>query len=158
MGHCGNADFKDGDVITSLRKPIQGGLPVPAATFIYNNISKSFGEMKGKHNSKPDTSDHEYIVGMLSKSSYLNGKIQIDFLRGGGYMPSNNFSLNDLPESLFKQLCQANGTLIANQIKNSSKVSEEQKLDARHMKWAQEILGDAGEKKDSGTLKYMQDQ
>lgn len=158
MGHCGNAAPKPGDTIVSLRVPATNAMFAPEATFIYNTNSKAFGEMKGKRNEKPAVEHHEYIVGLLSKSNYEKGNVQIELLQGGGYRPDNNFSLNDLSEPLFKQLCQANADLIANQIKNGNKVSREQQLDQRHLKWAKEIVGEMLQQTDDGTLKYMQDQ
>jgi hypothetical protein len=76
---------------------------------------------------------------------------KLQYLQGGSYAHDFNFSLNDLSEPLFKQLCRANGDLIMRQIKNASKVSTEQKLDDQRVKWANEIIN-------GGTIKYMQDQ
>ena len=152
MGHCGNAGAKPGDAIVSLRIKSSGVFFEPMATFIYNRNSNAFGEMKGRHNQKP-SDYHEQIVALLSAPVYnvLGGALKLQLLQGGGYAPARNFSLNDLSEPLFKQLCKANGELVRNQIKNANKVSAEQKLDEQHLKWANEVL-------DGGTIKYMQDQ
>ena len=107
--------------------------------------------MKGRHNKKP--SNHlEQIVELLSKPSYdlPVGNFKLQYLRGGGYAAQQNFTLNDLPEMLFKQLCKTNAALIDNQVKNAATVSIEQKLDAQHLKWADEVIGNS-------TIKYMQD-
>lgn len=152
MGHCGNAAAKPGDAIISLRVKTAMFFE-PRATFIYNKNTNAFGEMKGRHNKKP-SEFHKEIVALLSKPTYdlSNGnEYKLQYLQGGGYAPDQNFSLNDLLEPLFKQLCKANGDLIMRQIENASKVSKEQKLDDQHIKWANEVIG-------SGTIKYMQDQ
>jgi hypothetical protein len=152
MGHCGNAAAKQGDAIISLR--IKAMLFFePRATFIYNKNTNTFGEMKGRHNKKP-SEYHKEIVALLSKPTYdlPDGKqYKLQYLQGSGYAYDFNFSLNDLSEPLFKQLCRANGDLIMRQIKNASKVSTEQKLDDQRVKWANEIIN-------GGTIKYMQDQ
>lgn len=152
MGHCGNVAANPNDAIISLRIKRSGGYHEPHATFIYDKKNNSFGEMKGRRNEKP-SSYHEQIVALLSQTSYdlPVGKFQPKMLDGGGYAPHNNFSLNDLSETLFKQLCKANAQLIENQIKDANKVSAEQKLDAQHLKWANEALNNS-------TIKYMQDQ
>lgn len=150
MGHCGNVSAKPNDAIISLRikKAVHHE---PYATFIYDKKHNAFGEMKGRYNKKP--SNHlEQIVALLSKPSYdvPAGSFKLQYLQGGGYAPQQNFSLNDLPEQLFKQLCKANAALIKNQIENAAKVSHEQKLDAQHLKWVNEASG-------NDTIKYMQD-
>jgi hypothetical protein len=150
MGHCGNAAANPNDAIISLRikKAVHHE---PYATFIYDKKDNVFGEMKGRHNKKP--SNHlEQIVELLSKPSYdlPVGNFKLQYLRGGGYAAQQNFTLNDLPEMLFKQLCKTNAALIDNQVKNAANVSIEQKLDAQHLKWANEASN-------ASTIKYMQD-
>lgn len=152
MGHCGNVAAKPGDALISLRVKTAMFFE-PRATFIYNKNTNAFGEMKGRHNKKP-SEYHKEIVALLSKPTYdlSNGnEYKLQHLQGGGYAPDQNFSLNDLLEPLFKQLCKANGDLIMRQMENASKVSREQKLDDQHIKWANEVIS-------SGTIKYMQDQ
>lgn len=152
MGHCGNVAAHPDDAIISLRIKRAGGYHEPYATFIYDKKNNSFGEMKGRHNKKP-SEYHEQIVALLSQPSYdlPMVKFQLQMLNGGGYAAQQNFSLNDLSEALFKQLCKANAKLIENQIKYANRVSVEQKLDAQHLKWANEASS-------NGTIKYMQDQ
>jgi hypothetical protein len=152
MGHCGNAGAKPGDALISLR--IKAAMFFePRATFIYNKNTNAFGEMKGRYNKKP-SEYHREIIALLSKPTYDlsdGNQYKLQYLQGGGYAQDANFSLNDLSEPLFKQLCKANGDLIMRQIENASKVSREQKLDDQHIKWANEVFG-------SGTIRYMQDQ
>jgi len=97
MGHCGNtAAYKDGDNILSFRTATEDPeYWVPHMTFILND--GVLGEMKGKANKKPESKYHPYIVALL-KSDYVNE------IRGGGYAPEQNFSLNDLPTEVREEL------------------------------------------------------
>lgn len=92
MGHCGNEPRKNSDdTILSLRKTIQRGdkaLVKPYATFILDSDGL-LGEMKGRFNEKPGPELHPYIVALL-KDNIVKG------IKGGGYMPQNNFSMRDL--------------------------------------------------------------
>lgn len=94
MGHCGNAGSpKTGDRVLSLRRRIMRGskaVDVPCLTFILDKDDR-LGEMKGRGNEKPAAKYHKYITALLL-SDYVTG------IKGGGYLPQNNFSLNDLPE------------------------------------------------------------
>jgi hypothetical protein len=150
MHHCGNVQYEPNDAIVSLRikKAVHHE---PYATFIFDKKKQVFSEMKGRLNKKPDNF-HQQIVALLSKPTIdvPAGNFKVNYLQGGRFLPHQNFSLNDLSEQLFKQVCKANGTLIENQIKNAAKVSPEQKLDEQHLKWADEVIGNS-------TIKYMQD-
>lgn len=84
MGHCGNSGGSSSDRILSLRD----NKNVPHLTFIDTGDGK-LGEMKGRHNSKPEKKYHPYIVELL-KSDYVKKLI------GGGYAEESNFDLNDL--------------------------------------------------------------
>lgn len=97
MGHCGNtAAYKDGDNILSFRTATEDPeYWVPHMTFILNH--GVLGEMKGKANKKPESKYHPYIVALL-KSDYVKE------IRGGGYAPGQNFSLNDLPTAVRDEL------------------------------------------------------
>lgn len=97
MGHCGNtAAYKDGDNILSFRTATEDPeYWVPHMTFILNH--GVLGEMKGKANKKPESKYHPYIVALL-KSDYVKE------IRGGGYAPEQNFSLNDLPREVREEL------------------------------------------------------
>ena len=86
MGHCGNAGAISGDTVLSLRDAKN----VPHATFILNN--GALGEMKGRSNKKPDQSLHKYIKTLLMSP-------EVKTLKGGGYMPQNNFDISDLSPS-----------------------------------------------------------
>ena len=100
MGHCGNVPSeRSGDRLLSLRKLIKEGdrtLVRPSLTFILDR-NDMLGEMKGRNNQKPDAKYHPYIVELL-KSNYISG------IKGGGYMPQNNFSMNDLDDETREEL------------------------------------------------------
>lgn len=95
MGHCGNrASYRSDETILSLRKTVnyQGKQWwYPVCTFILDGNGE-LGEMKGRGNQKPQDRYHPYIIALL-KSKKING------IKGGGYLPENNFSLNDLSDS-----------------------------------------------------------
>ena len=101
MGHCGNSP-EEGNVnqeILSLRQQKKVGKEIvwePHCTFIYNK-NGYLGEMKGKGNAKPVERYHPYIVELL-KLPMIKGIV------GGGYKAENNFRLNDLDPSLYKEL------------------------------------------------------
>jgi hypothetical protein len=159
-GHCGNADPDAGDSIISLRKPNGVGMGVPAATFIYNKNRNDLSEMKANHNLKPNA-EHKYIVELLSKPKFTvnDTNINIKYLKGARALPHMDFSLNDLSEQMFKQLCQKNPTLIKTQIQNAEKVTIEQKLDKEHIKWFNETNNPNtnNQNETNSTIKYMQD-
>ena len=97
MGHCGNspASHDRNQKILSLRQLVQKNgknFWKPVATFIYHISQKSLGEMKGKNNTKPVERYHPYILKLL----YDN---RIQAIHGGGYLPEENFSLNDLDDA-----------------------------------------------------------
>ena len=123
MGHCGNVPSqRPGDQILSLRRQVrldlrsratpQGGLRgeaptegstrgdvirwYPVATFILDDDGK-LGEMKGRGNDKPAAKYHPYIVELL-RHHLIRG------IKGGGYMPENNFSISDLDPQTREQL------------------------------------------------------
>lgn len=100
MGHCGNVPSeRRGQTVLSLREPIKRGdktLWKPHATFILEPDGY-LGEMKGRNNRKPGPELHDKIVALL-KNPMIEG------IRGGGYMPGENFSLMDLPEPIRDKL------------------------------------------------------
>jgi hypothetical protein len=100
MGHCGNVPSeKYGDRILSFRTATENPeLWVPHLTFIRNR-QNMLGEMKGKSNQKPNKKYHPYIVQLL-RSKYVDG------ILGGGYQPENNFSMNDLPDTIRAKLIE----------------------------------------------------
>lgn len=114
LHHCGNANPRPGDTIWSLRVPNSGDQLVPVATFIFNTTTKALGEMKGKFNKKPDPTYHKYIVGLL-KDKNLVTKIDAQ----GGYLPENDFSLNDLSDSFLQQVTASNPELVISAIKSN---------------------------------------
>ena len=97
MGHCGNNSYmqKEGDHLLSLRQETTRGgkrYQTPYLTFILD-ANDRLGEMKGRGNEKPAARYHPYIVALLKLP-------MIDGIKGGGYMPQNNFSVRDLdPET-----------------------------------------------------------
>lgn len=95
MGHCGNVPSqRPGDRVLSLRKMVKHGnqnFVRPSLTFILDGRGY-LGEMKGRANNKPDPKYHPYIIALL-KSDYVEG------IKGGGYAPEQNFSLNDLDDA-----------------------------------------------------------
>jgi hypothetical protein len=91
MGHCGNSGAREGDDILSLRDP-EGKAHL---TFIVND--GMLGEMKGRANSKPAKRYHPAILELLKHPG-------IQTIRGGGYAPERNFSLEDLDEAQRKQI------------------------------------------------------
>ena len=92
MGHCGNAGSpQSGDRILSLRRKVILDSQVhwrPSLTFILHKDGM-LGEMKGRGNDKPAAKYHRHIISLL-ESDIVKG------IQGGGYMPENNFSMNDL--------------------------------------------------------------
>ena len=104
MGHCGNtASPKAGDRLLSFRTKIDGGRQRPHLTFILDK-NGFLGEMKGRGNDKPSEKYHPYIVDLLQKD-FVKG------IKGGGYMPENNFDLSDLDDSTREQLIDAKPAL-----------------------------------------------
>ena len=108
MAHCGNANAQgaeddDGhpnhhDRILSLRKEhnINGETyHEPRLSFIDNH--GYIGESKGFGNSKPAAKYHDAIIQLL-KHPRIKENV------GGGYAPSNNFYLNDLPKDKLDKL------------------------------------------------------
>lgn len=96
MGHCGNAGFKEGDNVWSMRDP-KG---VPHLTFIVNK--KILGESKGYANNKPEAKYHPHIIALLLGQE--NGEDIIQYIRGGGYKPEANFELSDLDRATRDEL------------------------------------------------------
>ncbi len=90
MRHCGNGDADVRDLLYSLREPVRkphGDFWKPHLTFIIRN--GYLGEMKGFANQKPAPIYHEYVKELL-QSEGVRG------IRGGGYLPQNNFQFLDL--------------------------------------------------------------
>lgn len=105
MGHCGNAAAQEpGDTILSLRrKSDKPGLYFPVLTFILHRDGM-LGEMKARFNEKPESKYHPYIIALL-KNDMIKG------IRGGGYRPRNNFSLDDLSDNDYEELIKAKPSL-----------------------------------------------
>jgi hypothetical protein len=106
MGHCGNtADYHNTETVLSFRtiKKKKGNIySRPSLTFILEKDGY-LGEMKGRANEKPNEKYHKYILKLLTfKGS--DGDWLIKGIRGGGYLPESNFSLDDLSEGELKQL------------------------------------------------------
>lgn len=123
MGHCGNSprSYTD-DTILSLRKTMTRAatqnLPAttlhkPILTFILNG-NGYLTEMKGRFNEKPEPEYHNEIVALLRNPIVVG-------IRGGGYAPENNFSMNDLDEATKDALVEEKpelGSLYDSYLKN----------------------------------------
>ena len=100
MGHCGNAPRESSDdTILSLRKefPMNGEMKYSCMLTFILNEQGMLTEMKGRGNDKPAARYHKYIVPLLRND-------RIEGIIGGGYLPENNFSINDLDEDLKNEL------------------------------------------------------
>lgn len=91
MGHCGNGEGKSNETILSLRKQMDDYHLEPHLTFILQD-GDTLGEMKGRNNEKPVERYHKMIKALLM-SKYVQE------IKGGGYLPEENFDLKDLPEA-----------------------------------------------------------
>lgn len=110
MGHCGNVPSeKYGDRILSFRKNVYENFWEPHLTFILDKNGR-IGESKGRGNEKPVEKYHPYIAALLKRSDIIKG------IKGGGYMPQNNFNLNDLDDDLREEVLEANPDLEINVI------------------------------------------
>jgi len=111
MGHCGNSPsgYDSNQTILSLRQFVKKGDQgywKPIATFIYHINEKSLGEMKGKNNTKPVKRYHPQILKLLYDD-------RIQAIHGGGYLPEENFSVNDLDEAVRDKLLEAKPRLMS---------------------------------------------
>ncbi len=143
--NCGNSGGVSGDRLMSFRVPSKSieGLHEPKLTFIYRPSDRSVGEMKGFANNKPDSSYHDAIVQLFSKADL------IDIIHGNGYMPQNNFSLNDLSDKNLERIYQANPKLVINMLDHGDNF---QRLNSNSIKALEKLLGhpikpEASEKK-----------
>lgn len=91
MGHCGNGGGSYNETVLSLRKKIDDFHYSPHLTFILQD-GDTLGEMKGRNNEKPAAKYHKMIMALLL-SDYVQD------IKGGGYLPENNFSLDDLSDA-----------------------------------------------------------
>lgn len=109
MGHCGNrASYSPDETILSLRKPVKYQHKLwwyPVCTFILDEDGR-LGEMKGRANEKPQNRYHPYIIALL-KTNLIKG------IKGGGYAPENNFSLDDLSEAERNSLGEIKPSLLS---------------------------------------------
>lgn len=136
MKHCGNADYKPGDRIFSLRSKVSDHVSLIDSA-IKNNVEPEnrewdidnlerlrntelqephltfildknglFGEMKGQANSKPKEKYHPYIVDLILQ----------DFVKGfkpGIYLPENDFKISDLSKKLLSQVARQKPEFVA---------------------------------------------
>ncbi len=109
MGHCGNSPRSESsDKILSLRKLVTVGEQKywhPFLTFILDAYG-FLTEMKGRNNDKPAARYHPYIVALLRNPI-------IDGIKGGGYMPENNFDLDDLDPEVAEELIDEKPMLLS---------------------------------------------
>ena len=103
MGHCGNGAGKMGDVLYSLREPVPKKNKLlwrPHLTFICNK-NGFFGEMKGRANSKPSPIYNEFVTQLFMHNEFRG-------VKGGGYLPENNFALSGLSSKQIARIVVAN--------------------------------------------------
>lgn len=110
MGHCGNgADPRDGTTMLSLREPCkkknEKGKWKPHCTFILDSEG-ALGEMKGRFNKKPTPELYPFIIELLKNPL-------IESIKGGGYLPQNNFSFADITQEQREEVLAANLILVA---------------------------------------------
>jgi hypothetical protein len=109
MGHCGNSPRQHTtDHLLSLRRfQMHDGKEVqtPLLTFIFDSENHSLTEMKGRGNAKPAEKYFPYIMALLKLP-------MIEDVVGGGYLPQNNFSMNDLTDAQRKEVFNANPSLM----------------------------------------------
>jgi hypothetical protein len=120
MGHCGNKGaFASSDTVLSLRemKKQKDGilLAKPYLTFILKS-GEYLGEMKGRANTKPKEEYHPYIIKLLTHKE--NGKYLIKNIEGGGYMPQNNFDIEDLSYENLVKLTDERPDLMAKRLES----------------------------------------
>lgn len=107
MGHCGNAGGSWGDTVLSLRHRqfLNGKIRHrPSLTFILDDDGY-LGEMKGRGNDKPSEKYHDAIEKLL-RDPRVHG------IKGGGYMPKNNFRTTDMDEQKRKALVAEKPTMM----------------------------------------------
>lgn len=104
-GHCGNVvgQHNKAQRILSLRK--NGHVIL---TFILEPDG-SLGEMKAKHNQKPNEKYHPYIMSLLLSDT-------VKGIKGAGYLPENNFSVFDLADKNLKAIHSSKAELISDQL------------------------------------------
>lgn len=119
MGHCGNAGNRNSTLL-SLRKLIKKSQSPstwvwePHVTFELEEDGM-LGQMKGKANDKPESKYHGMIVALLLHKDTVSSRGDTDFyikgIRGGGYKPETNFSLDDLTEEQAEEVVKQNPNL-----------------------------------------------
>jgi hypothetical protein len=108
MGHCGNSGDDSGARILSLRRIVTKGNKrfwKPSLTFILDRDGV-LGEMKGRGNDKPVERYHAKITELL-----LNPLIK--GIKGGGYLPENNFEIGDLSPDEKKRITEMKPRLLS---------------------------------------------
>lgn len=111
MGHCGNVNgqYNSDERILSLRRAVEYKGQQhwePHLTFILDGEGM-LGEMKGRGNQKPAAKYHPYIIELLKHTDIVKG------IKGGGYLPQNNFAFTDLPEKTQEELVALNPGLMS---------------------------------------------
>ena len=106
--HCGNVDGQTykSQRILSYRDRYNSVL----LTFILHKNGK-LGEMKAKYNRKPESKYHKVIIDLL-----LNDIVK--GIAGGGYLPTQNFSLSDLQPNEIDKLYKLKPKIVLDFIKN----------------------------------------
>ncbi|MBT3568346.1 MAG: hypothetical protein HN494_05820 [Opitutae bacterium] len=122
MRHCGNGGGRHGDILLSLREPVRKRDLLfwkPHLTFILNN--GVLGEMKGHANTRPEKQFFPQISQLLFRS-------EIREVRGGGYLPQNNFAFCDMSIAQQEQSLQANPDLVVDPFGDDGQVLLEGKI------------------------------
>ena len=103
--HCGNVVGRQRPNQRILSYRVDGRVLM---TFILEEDGY-LGEMKAKGNQKPAPKLHPYIVELLLDPI-------VEGIRGGGYLPENNFSIFDLNDQLYKKIQQERPVFISQQL------------------------------------------
>ena len=125
MRHCGNGGGELEDRLLSLREPIHRGDLVfwkPHLTFILTD--GVLGEMKGYANGRPESCYHPYVEQLLSQSD-------VQQVRGGGYLPENNFSFSDLDPAGRKRALESNPELAFDPFGDQGEIL----IEAENLRW-----------------------
>jgi len=110
--HCGNVAGQTDKAqrILSYRDRYGGVL----LTFILHRDGR-LGEMKARYNRKPDPKYHKVIVDLLS-NNIVKG------IKSGGYLPQNNFSINDLESEDIKTIYEVKPKLVLDELKKHPEI------------------------------------
>ena len=98
MGHCGNTGSYDDRILSYRIKHTTETSWKPHLTFILDE-DNYLGETKGRNNDKPAERYHPAIMRLLMHKTKTSSPVTgflINGIKGGGYLPENNFMMDDL--------------------------------------------------------------